>query len=211
MIMNLKSLCTFFFFFLLLRGIGGKVLVTSWDVDNCLICFSLSDTFSPLPMEPRHSKLTESSGLCADYVTSWFASVFYLGIEHLRLWLISSSVSSTPSPTVDRSWRAVFHFVFHGTSTLSRDVSLFPSPLYTYTDFSSTRVVSLLTKMIPVSLASLKGSNGQPADQVDSHNNIRSIDRGKVVYPKSDMNLTANYKYKDYEENLSWFAVTFSL
>ena len=67
--------------------------------------------------------------------------------------------------------------------------------------------MSLLTEMIPVSLTSLKGSNGQPADQVDSHNNIRSIERGKAVYPKSDMNLTA----KDYEENLSWCAVIFSL
>ena len=56
--------------------------------------------------------------------------------------------------------------------------------------------MSLLTEMIPVNLASLKGSNGQPADQVDSHNNIPSIDRGKLVYPKSDMNLIA----KDYEE-----------
>ena len=67
--------------------------------------------------------------------------------------------------------------------------------------------MSLLTETIPVSLTSLKDSNGQPADQVDSHNNIRSIERGKVVYPKSDKNLTA----KDYEENLSWCAVIFSL
>ena len=61
--------------------------------------------------------------------------------------------------------------------------------------------------MILVSLTSLKGSNGQPADQGDSHNNIDLIDTGKVVYPKSGMNLTA----KDYEEKISWSAVTFSL
>ena len=62
-------------------------------------------------------------------------------------------------------------------------------------------------KMILVSLTSLKGSNGQPADQGDSHNNIDLIDTGKVVYPKSDMNLSA----KDYEEKISWSAITFSL
>ena len=110
MIMDLKSFCTFLVALVFLWAIGGKVLLTSWDVDKCLICFSLSDTFSPLPMEPRHSKLTENSGLCADYVTSWFASVFYLEIGHLRLWLITFSVSLTSSPTVDRSWRAVFPF-----------------------------------------------------------------------------------------------------
>ena len=38
-------------------------------------------------------------------------------------------------------------------------------------------------------------------------NNIDFIDTGKVVYPKSDMNLSA----KDYEEKISWSSVTFSL
>ena len=44
--------------------------------------------------------------------------------------------------------------------------------------------------MIPVSLTSSKGSNGQPLDQVDSHNIIGSVDKSKVVYHKSYLNLT---------------------
>ena len=53
MIMDLKFLCPFFMVLVFLRGICGKDLATSWDVDNCLICFSHLDKCFPLPIEPR--------------------------------------------------------------------------------------------------------------------------------------------------------------
>ena len=101
MIMDFKFLYPFFMVLVFRRGICGKGLATSWDLDNCLICFSHLDTFFPVTDRATSaSKMTQSSGLCADYVTLRVASVFYLENEHLRLWLISSSVSYISAPTL---------------------------------------------------------------------------------------------------------------